>query len=80
MYYIYILKSLKSGKFYIGWSTDLRKRLREYNSSQSLATKSGIPWELEFYASFKTKKLAKGFELYLKSGSGKAFAYKRLLP
>lgn len=31
------------------------------------------------YAGFKTEKEARDFELYLKSGSGKLFAYKRLI-
>lgn len=32
-----------------------------------------------FYTAFETLKQAEDFELYLKSGSGKAFAYKRLV-
>lgn len=38
-----------------------------------------MPWELVFYAAFETLMQAKDFEQYLKSGSGKAFAYKRLV-
>lgn len=38
-----------------------------------------LPWKLVHYSAFENKKLAKDFELYLKTGSGKAFAYKRLL-
>jgi len=34
---------------------------------------------LVFYAAFKTGKQAKDFEQYLKTGSGKAFAYKRFV-
>ena len=80
MYYVYILKSSKSDRFYVGWTTDLKKRFREHNNGQSASTKPGVPWGLEFYASFKTEKLAKDFESYLKSGSGRSFAYKRLVP
>jgi len=79
MYYTYILKSSKSKTFYTGWTTDLKKRVQEHNSGLSQATKPYIPWKLVFYASFETEKLAKDFELYLKSGSGRSFAYKRLL-
>jgi predicted GIY-YIG superfamily endonuclease len=79
MYYTYILKSSKSGLFYTGWTTDLRKRVKQHNSGESFATKPYRPWKLVYYAAFETEKLAKDFERYLKSGSGKAFAKKRLL-
>ena len=79
MYYVYILKSSKTDRFYTGWTTDLKKRFKEHNSGLSKATKPYIPWRIVFYASFETEKLAKDFELYLKTGSGRSFAYKRLL-
>ncbi len=79
MYYVYILYSSKSRDFYYGYSTDLKKRFAEHNSGLSKATKPYIPWKLVWYCGFETRKLAKDFELYIKSGSGKAFAYKRLV-
>jgi len=42
-------------------------------------TKGHLPWKLVFYSAFPNKQKAKDFELYLKSGSGKAFVYKRLV-
>jgi len=39
-----------------------------------------MPWKLVWYGAFETEKEAKDFERYLKTGSGKAFAYKRLIP
>jgi len=79
MYYTYILKSSKSNILYYGYTRDLRKRFGEHNSGISKATKSYIPWKLAWYCGFPTEKQAKDFELYLKSGSGKAFARKRLV-
>lgn len=38
-----------------------------------------MPWELAFYAAFQEEVAARKFESYLKSGSGRAFAYKHLL-
>lgn len=58
---------------------DLKKRLGQHNEGLSRATKSHCPWTLLFYAAFRDKRLAEDFERYLKSGSGKAFAYKRLV-
>ena len=80
MYYTYILKSSKSHTFYVGYTSDLQKRLKEHNSGMTQATKAYIPWKIAFYAAFETEKLAKDFELYLKSGSGRSFSYKRLVP
>ena len=79
MYYVYILYSSKSKNFYFGYTTDLKKRFVEHNKGLSKATAPYIPWNLVFYSAFDNIKKAKDFELYLKSGSGKAFAYKRLL-
>lgn len=79
MYYIYILYSAKSKNFYYGYTTDLKKRFGEHNLGLSKATKPYMPWKLVWYCAFENNKLAKNFESYIKSGSGKAFAYKRLL-
>ena len=79
MHYVYILRSSKSGILYYGFTTDLKKRFIEHNGGKSKFTKGHIPWKLVFYCAFPDKQKAKVFELYLKSGSGKAFAYKRLV-
>ena len=79
MYYAYILFSSKSKNFYFGYTEDLRKRVQEHNNGISKATAPYIPWKLVFYSAFDTMRKAKDFELYLKTGSGKAFAYKHLL-
>ena len=79
MYYVYILYSPKSKDFYYGFTKDLRKRLVEHNGEKSKATKPFIPWRLVYYSAFEEERLAKDFEKYLKTGSGKAFAYKRLV-
>lgn len=79
MYYTYILLSLKSHIFYYGYTSDLRKRFSEHNNNQVNSTKPHIPWKLVWYCAFETEKQAKDFEKYLKSGSGKAFSYKRLV-
>ncbi len=79
MYYVYILKSLKSSVLYYGYTDDLKRRFVEHNSGKSKFTKGHMPWRLVWYCAFESIKKAKDFELYLKSGSGKAFVYKRLV-
>jgi predicted GIY-YIG superfamily endonuclease len=79
MYYVYILRRVNHGLHYKGYTADLKKRLSEHNSGQSIMTKPYIPWKLLFYAAFETELLAKNFEKYLKTGSGWGFARKRFI-
>ncbi len=79
MYYTYILLSSKSKILYYGYTSDLKKRLIEHNNGDGKFTKGHRPWKLVYYSAFIDKQRAKDFELYLKSGSGKAFVYKRLV-
>ena len=43
MYYLYILKSNKIEKFYIGQTNNLEKRIFYHNNGYSKSTKPGIP-------------------------------------
>tara|TARA_B100000315_G_C14305582_1_gene463867 strand:- start:388 stop:681 length:294 start_codon:yes stop_codon:yes gene_type:complete len=79
MYYAYILLSSKSHIFYFGSTKDLKQRIRLHNNGEVKATKIHRPWQLVWYAGFETEKQARDFERYLKTGSGKAFAYKRFV-
>ena len=53
--------------------------MKQHNNGQSGFTAKLKKWEIMFYCAFKNKKTALSFEKYLKSGSGMAFAKKRLL-
>jgi len=79
MHYCYILLSSKSHLFYFGYTDDLRNRLTLHNGGKVKSTKPHTPWRLVWYGAFETEKEARDFERYLKTGSGKAFAYKRLV-
>src|SRR5437899_2343258 len=78
MKYVYILKSLDSQPFYVGITDDLRARLAKHNSGEFPHTSKYRPWRLKTYVAFSDEKQAIAFEKYLKSGSGLAFAKKRL--
>ncbi len=79
MYYVYVLHSAKSKNFYVGYTTNLKSRFLLHNEGKVFSTKPYLPWKLVYYSAFENSKLAKDFEHYLKSGSGKAFTYKRLV-
>jgi putative endonuclease len=63
---------------YIGVTADLKQRIPDHNAGKSPHTSKFVPWRLETYLAFSNKEKAVAFERYLKSGSGHAFARKRL--
>lgn len=73
MFYVYILRSESDSGFYIGFSTDLKRRLSEHRRGASFATKSRGPWKLIYYEAYLNQEDALGRERYLKSGSGRRF-------
>jgi putative endonuclease len=78
MHYTYILQSKKDKSYYIGFTSDLRKRFKQHNQHSSKYTSTKAPFKLVWYASFATKEKVMNFEKYLKSSSGFAFRNKRL--
>lgn len=70
-YYVYILFSLKDKGLYIGFTTDLKKRLNQHAKSQVTATKLRTPFRLIHYEFFIDRKDAKAREEFLKSGYGR---------
>jgi putative endonuclease len=79
MYYVYLLQSEAfAGQRYVGVTSDLKQRLADHNAGKSAHTSKYAPWKLVTYVAFSDEQKARAFELYLKSGSGHAFARKRL--
>lgn len=78
MFYVYILRSKESGRWYTGCTSDLRKRLIEHNSGKSKYTKSSGPYELIYYEACLNEKDAFIREKYLKTGMGKRYLKNRI--
>lgn len=79
MTYVYILQCIADpGRFYVGQTRDLRARLAKHNAKAVPHTSKFAPWHLKTYIAFSDEQQAIAFETYLKSGSGRAFAKKRL--
>jgi predicted GIY-YIG superfamily endonuclease len=77
--YVYLLESIGTpGERYVGVTSDLRVRLRAHNTAKSKHTSKFAPWRLATYVAFSGRAQAEAFERYLKSGSGHAFARRRL--
>ncbi len=80
MYYTYILESLaNSNHFYIGSTSDLKRRLSEHNSGKSIHTNKFTPWKIKNYIASEMQEQAEKFERFLKSGNGRIFSKKHFL-
>ena len=69
-FYVYIINSQKNNKMYVGYSSDLRKRIEEHNSGKNKSTKIGIPWRLVYYEACLHEGDAYRREKYLKTSQG----------
>ena len=70
LFYVYVLQSIKNNGLYIGYTNDLRKRLKEHNRGLNFSTKSYLPWQLIHYEAYRNKKDAERREKYLKTNQG----------
>ena len=79
MQYVYLLENDSAQpERYVGVTSDLRRRLAEHNAGKSPHTAKFKPCRLVTYIAFSDGGEAAEFEHYLKSGSGHAFARRRL--
>lgn len=69
MFYVYILKSRKDNKIYIGYTNDLRRRKSEHDAGESQSTKGRRPLDLIYYEAYLSKEDAMKREVMLKKGS-----------
>jgi len=67
MFYVYVLKSLRDQKLYIGSTANLKRRFKEHNLKRCRSTKARAPFELIYYESFMNKTDSRKRELELKS-------------
>jgi putative endonuclease len=77
-FYVYVLESLKDKKRYIGFTTNIRKRLEEHQKGKSFATKSRLPMKCIYIEACTNRNDAERREKYLKTTRGRRFLVKRL--
>jgi len=66
MFFVYVLRSKKDKKLYIGFTNDLRHRIQKHNSGLNKSTKFRRPFELIYYEAYKSEEDAKKREEMLK--------------
>jgi putative endonuclease len=70
-YSTYVLRSLKDGENYIGFSTDIEKRIKAHNLGNNKSTKNRRPFKLIYCEFHISKKDALRREKYFKSSKGR---------
>lgn len=79
MYYLYLLKSQKDGKLYIGFTAHLRERLQQHNNGEVISTNPRRPFKLIYYEGYRSIKDAQKRERNLKLFSKAYYALRRRL-
>jgi len=74
-YFVYILRSLKDGSYYVGSTKELRSRLERHNQGRSNYTKSKRPWELIYYEEFPNRSCAMKRETEIKGRKSREFIH-----
>ena len=79
MFFVYVLRSLRTGRYYAGSTENVPARLLQHNVGKSPSTRAAAPWELLHTERFPTRSAAlaqerrikaRGIERYLKSLPG----------
>ena len=73
MFFVYILKSIKDGKYYYGHTDNLVKRLDYHNKGKVKSTKSRVPFIVHYTERFDIKSEAFKREMFFKTMAGYRF-------
>ena len=66
MFHVYVLRSTKTGRRYVGSCKNVEDRLRRHNAGHSKATRHGTRWVLAHFESFSNRAEAIRKEQYYK--------------
>ena len=78
MYSAYVLRSVSTGRLYVGSTEDFARRLAEHQRGDARYTRGRGPWEVVLVEEFSTRAEAMRRERDLKSGQGRAWIRQRL--
>ncbi|OGE94523.1 MAG: hypothetical protein A3B10_02430 [Candidatus Doudnabacteria bacterium RIFCSPLOWO2_01_FULL_44_21] len=83
MFIVYVIRSTSSGKIYIGYTSDIEKRVKQHNlelphRSKSYTYKNKGPWRIIYKEEYNTRIEAVKREKQLKSSKGRDYIKKLL--
>ena len=79
MYYVYVLRSSKDGKYYVGFTADLEDRLKRHIEGRSKATRDRLPLYLVGCKKFESRKEAQDTERKFKINRNTKFIEQKLV-
>jgi len=71
MYFVYVLKSIKTREFYKGFTDNIERRLEQHFSGKSASTKYRLPLKLIHVELCENRVKARELEKFFKSGFGR---------
>ena len=74
--FVYVLRSLKDGKRYVGMTDNIVRRLEEHNKGSVTSTTLRRPFELAYSEEVPDRQTARTREKYLKSAAGRRYVRK----
>ena len=72
-YYVYILKSKPTGRYYTGHTKDIDERLRRHNAGHSQSTKPYRPWKVVYTEEYSTRSEAMKRESEIKAKKNRQY-------
>ena len=73
MFYVYVLKSRKDRKRYIGFTNNLEIRINVHNEGKVNSTRKRTPLDLIYFEEYNSKKEAMQREKFFKTGKGREY-------
>ena len=77
MYYVYVLQNSANKSLYIGYTSNLKRRIEGHMSGDTKTTKRGV-YKIIYFEGYQNKADALGREKFLKGGSGRKYINKQL--
>ena len=72
-FYVYILESLKNGRYYVGHTNNLEKRIKQHNEGKTKGNRYLAPFKLVYKEEFDNVTEARKREAYIKKQKSRKF-------
>ena len=77
--YVYLLRSRQDGSYYVGWTTDVLRRLGEHHQGLGTYSRRKRPWQLIGFDAYPSPMAAKARERVLKRSPRSLTRFKKRL-
>jgi len=72
-YWVYVLQSEATGRYYVGQTSDLADRLRRHNAGRTKANRGRGPWRLVYSEEHSSRQAAVARERQIKARKSRAY-------